>query len=360
MKLVTQVKLDTTPEQFDDLKRTLEVANAAANLISNHAWETGTFRQYDLHHALYYTVREEFGLSAQVTVRIIAKVADAYKLDRKARRTFKPHGSIAYDKRILSWRLSDQTVSIWTMNDRLRIPFLAGEHQLAMLKTMQGEADLVYRKGAFYLYQTCEVETPDPDDPDGWLGVDLGIVNIATDSDGETYSGSQVNGLRYRHARLRAKLQVKGTKSAKRLLKQRGHKESRFARDVNHCIARSLVERAKDTGRGIALEDLTGIRERITVRKAQRRQQHSWAFYDLRLKIEYKAVMAGIPVKLVNPRNTSRTCLICGCIDKRNRLTQSLFSCVSCGYSAPADHGAAINISRRVAVNQPNVATLPS
>jgi IS605 OrfB family transposase len=246
------------------------------------------------------------------------------------------------------------------VNGRLRIPFLAGEHQLAMLKMTQGEADLVYRKGAFYLYQTCEVEAPDPDDPDGWLGVDLGIVNIATDSDGEIYSGSQVNGLRHRHARLRAKLQSKDTKSAKRRLKQRRYKESRFAKDVNHCIAKGLVGRAKDTGRGIALENLKGIRERITVRKAQRRQQYSWSFYDLRQKIEYKAAIAGVPVVLVNPRNTSRTCPICGCIDKRNRPTQSLFSCVSCGHSAPADHIAATNISRRAAVNPPNAATLPS
>jgi IS605 OrfB family transposase len=149
-------------------------------------------------------------------------------------------------------------------------------------------------------------------------------------------------------------LQSKGTKSAKRLLKKRRQKERRFARQENHRIAKELVQRAKDTGRGIALEDLQGIRERVTVRKSQRRQHHVWSFFDLRQKIAYKAERAGIPLVLVDPRNTSRTCPQCGHVDRANRKSQSLFSCGSCGYSGHADHIAAVNISR-VAVNQPDV-----
>ncbi len=99
MKVIAQVKLDTTPQQADALKRTLEDANAAANNIRDHVWDTKTFRKYDLHRAGYYVVRERFNLAAQVTVRIIAKVADAYKPDRKRRRTFKPPGAMAYDTR---------------------------------------------------------------------------------------------------------------------------------------------------------------------------------------------------------------------------------------------------------------------
>ena len=116
MKLIAQVKLLPRPEQTTALWQTLEQANAACQFISSTAWETHTFRQYDLHHKCYRAVREQFGLSAQLTVRAIAKVADAYKLDRKAKRTFKPAGSIAYDDRILSWRIQNQTVSIWTVN----------------------------------------------------------------------------------------------------------------------------------------------------------------------------------------------------------------------------------------------------
>jgi putative transposase len=214
------------------------------------------------------------------------------------------------------------------------------------LKGQRGESDLCLMEGIFYLLAACEV--------DSYLGVDLGVKNIAVDSDANRYSGGQINGLRTRHCRLRSRLQSKGTKSAKRLLKKRRQKERRFARQENHRIAKELMQRAKDTGRGIALEDLQGIQERATVRKSQRRQHHAWSFFDLRQRIAYKAERAGIPLVLVDPRNTSRTCPQCGHVDRANRKSQSLFSCGSCGYSGHADPIAAVNINR-VAVNQPDV-----
>ena len=357
--MIAQVKLIPTKEQHQALLKTLESVNDAANYISECAWETKTFRQYDLHRFLYYDIRSRFALTAQIVVRVLAKVADAYKLDRKAPRTFNRHGSVAYDKRILSWKIADQFVSIWTIDGRLSIAFIAGSKQVEILQYRSGEADLIYRNGDFYLHQVCEVEEPPTNDPSEFLGVDLGIVNIAADSDGVTYSGGQVNGLRKRYSRLRAKLQSKDTKASKRLLKKRAKKERRFATHINHVISKSVVAKAKDSGRGIALEDLKGIRDRITVRKGQRRQHHSWAFNQLRQFIEYKAKLAGVFVALVDPRNSSQTCPQCGTIDKRNRPSQSLFSCVSCGFSAPADTVAAGIIAGRAAVNRPYFSPVP-
>ena len=360
MKLIAQVKLAPNPEQHDALLDTLETVNDAANYISERAWETKTFRQYDLHHLLYYDLRSRFNLTAQIVVRVLAKVADAYKAGRDTRRTFYQRGSIAYDKRILSWKIAASTVSIWTTGGRLTIPFAAGARQAELLQHLFGEADLVYCDGVFYLFQTCEVEVPPPGNPAEFLGIDLGIVNIAADSDGAVYSGAQVNGLRKRHTRLRGKLQAKGTKAAKRLLVKRSHKERRFATHVNHCISKSVVAKAKDTGRGIALEELTGIRDRVTVRRGQRRQHHSWAFNQLRQFIEYKAKLVGVLVALIDPRYTSQTCPRCGLISPSNRPSQSLFSCVSCGFSAPADTVAASIIAGRAAVNRPDFSLAPS
>jgi IS605 OrfB family transposase len=354
MKLTAKVKLTPTTEQAESLKQTLETANAACNRISAQAWEHKTFGQFNLHNLTYHATRLEFSLAAQVVVRCISKVTDAYKIDRKKQRVFSPRGSVAFDDRILTWHICKSEVSIWTVGGRQRIPFVCGDRQRELLCGQRGESDLALIDGQFYLFATCDVETPKPTDVAEYLGVDLGIVNIATDSEGNEYSGGQVNGLRKRHAKLRKRLQSKGTKSAKRLLAKRRHKESRFAKDVNHRISKELVLRAKGTGRGIALEELTGIRDRVTVRRAQRRQHNSWSFYDLRQKIEYKAQVAGVTVIAVDPRNTSRTCPVCGCVDKRNRPSQSRFSCISCGFSGHADAIAAGNISRRVAVNQPN------
>lgn len=354
MKLIAQVQLNPTDSQRDALRKTLRQANAACNHIAAWAWEHQVFRHYVLHQALYYDLRAQFGLPAQLAVRCLAKVGDAYKLDRKSQRTFQPFGGIAYDDRLLSWHVDKGEVSIGTLHGRERVPFVCGPRQRELLASRQGESDLVYVDGRFYLLATCNAIDPEPRDVEDYLGVDLGIVNLATDSDGEVHSGKTVNGLRHRHVRLRARLQSKRTKSAKQLLKRRRRKEARFARDVNHCISKTLVAKAEGTGRGIALENLKGIRERLTVRKAQRRIQHSWAFHQLQTFVAYKARRVGLPVVLVDPRNTSRTCPSCGLVDKANRPSQALFRCIQCGFSGHADTIAAENI-RRAAVNRPYV-----
>ena len=360
MKLTAKVKLQPTPEQAEYLLRTLERANEACDYISDVAWANEKFSQYPLHKLVYYDVRQRFELSAQVVIRCISKVADAYKLDKKTQRTFKPHGAIAYDSRILNWRMQDQTVSIWSIANRLNIPFLAGPRQLELLQNQRGESDLAYINGVFYLFATCNIEEPEPADVNDFLGVDLGIANIASDSDGNMHSGSQVKNVRHRHRRLRQKLQKKGTKSSRRRLKKLSGKERRFAHHTNHVISKQLVKIAQGTGRGIALEDLSGIRDRITARRKHRATLHSWSFFDLRQKISYKAQLAGVPVVLVDPRYTSQACSVCGCIDKRNRPNQANFSCVQCGFDAHADHNAAMNIRSRGVVNHPYVSDAPA
>lgn len=204
MKLTAKVKLNTDNDQYQALKETLERANDACNRISDIAWEDKTFRQFNLHKLVYTTIREQTRLTAQVVVRAIAKVADAYKLDRKTKRTFKPHAAFPYDDRILRWYTDRQSVSIWTVNGRIHVPFSAGGRQLAYLAFRQGESDLVFYKGEFYLFATCDIPDPSEKDVEGILGVDLGIVNLATSSDGDIYSGKQVEKTRSRYGRLRA------------------------------------------------------------------------------------------------------------------------------------------------------------
>ncbi len=188
------------------------------------------------------------------------------------------------------------------------------------------------------------------------LGVDLGITNLATDSTGESFSGAQVKATRNRYHKRRQTLQRVGTRSAKRRLKKLSGKEYRFQKDVNHRISKALVQKAAYTRKALVLEDLTGIRERVTVRSVNRYERHSWAFYRLRMFISYKAAWAGIPVRFVDPRNTSRTCSQCGHCEKANRQSQASFLCKQCGNCSNADINAAINISR-VAVKRPMVAT---
>jgi IS605 OrfB family transposase len=152
----------------------------------------------------------------------------------------------------------------------------------------------VYRDGKWFLFATCDIPDAAQYEPDGFAGVDLGIANIATTDDGTRHSGKRLNQVRHRNRTLCRKLQAKGTKSAKRLLRKRSRKEARFAADVNHCISKQIVTEAQRTGRGIALEDLTGIRVRVRLRKPQRVTLHSWAFAQLGQFIAYKTALAFI------------------------------------------------------------------
>jgi len=355
MKLIARLQLHPTPEQHALLKQTLEAANAACNYVSEQAWETQTFNQFVLQKLCYHDVRRQFDLGADCAVRVFAKVADAYKLDKKTQRTFKPLAAFPFNDRLVSYKLGPQVVSIWTMGGRQKMPFVTGEHQLRLLQGLRGECDLVFRKGKFFLYQTCDVEEAPEIDPDEFLGIDMGIANIATDSDGTFHQGKGVKNVRHRHRALRTKLQRRQTDSARRHLKRLSGRERRFAQNTNHVLSKQIVQTAKDTGRGIALEDLTHIRERVTARKRQRAILHSWAFDDLRQKIAYKAARAGIPVVAVDPRNTSRTCPACGHVDKANRKSQDAFLCTSCGCAGRADYFAAVEIGRRALLSAPIV-----
>ena len=232
------------------------------------AFRQHTANKFKLQKLLYRDVRERFGLSAQMAVRAIAKVCEAYKRDRRILPSFRPHGGMPYDERIYCLK-GLEAVSLLTLGGRVLVPIRLGQSQAVMLDYKRGQADLLYRDDAFYLSISVEALAPVPAKPSGFIGVDLGIVNIATTSEGESFAGNHVQSVRARFSRLRAKLQSKGTRSAKRLLKKRRRREQRFQRDVNHVVSKALVARAKGTSRGIALEDLKGMRERITVRRAQ-------------------------------------------------------------------------------------------
>ena len=187
-----------------------------------------------------------------------------------------------------------------------------------------------------------------------FIGVDLGIVNIARDSDGGKHSGEDIERVRRRHHRNRMRAQRKGTKGAKKRLKRLAAREARFRRHENHVISKGLVAKAKDTGGGIGMEDLSGIRERTTVRAKQRARHSGWAFAQLRSFVEYKANLGGVPVVLVDPRDTSRTCSECGHCETANRKTRDEFECRHCGHSEDADLNAARNIrSRAWAAHKP-------
>lgn len=357
MKLVANIRLKPTKEQEVELRATLERCNEACNWLSQQGFAAKTTRQFDMHKAFYRELRERFELTAQVAVRCIAKVADAYKIDQKTQRVFRKHAAQPYDDRILSFKPND-IVSLWVLSGRAKIAHVCGDHQRKLLAHRKGEVDLMLVRGKWYLAAVCDFDEPDLLTPDCMLGVDFGIVNIATDSLGKQHSGAAVEAYRERYARRRALLQRVGTRAAKKRLRKMGGKQRRFHKHENHCISKSIVSTAERAELGIVLEDLTHIRARAKANKEQRKRLHNWSFGQLRAFIEYKAKQAGVPCVSIDPRYTSQECGECGHIDKRNRKSQSEFRCKSCGHESNADLNAASTIAGRVAINRPMFAHL--
>lgn len=168
MKLTLKIKLLPTYEQANLLLDTMKEANTVCNAISDVAWQEKIFNNFKLHHRTYHSYKATFNLSSQMLIRQIAKVADAYKLDKKTKRTFRPLGSIAYDARIMTYK-PDNIVSLWCIGGRQKINFVC--HNPAYLPYIKGEADLVYKKGKFYLFQTVDIPEQDVDDVEEFIGV---------------------------------------------------------------------------------------------------------------------------------------------------------------------------------------------
>jgi putative transposase len=345
MKLTVQVKLLPTPEQAKQLLATMKAFNKAATRAARVGFDAGVFSPPSIQKLCYRELRERFSLSAQMAVRAIGKAAEVFRRDKAVCPEFRPTGAMTYDERILSWKGIDK-VSILTLAGRALIPFVCGEYQRGRLDRLKGQADLVYRDNTFYLYATIDTPEDAALEVKDFVGVDLGIVNLATDSTGETFSGAAVDRNRKRRATARKQYQRRGTKAAKRRLKRMAGRQRRFQTWTNHNISKRIVSKAKALGFGIVMEDLSFIRDRIeqTVGRKFRRRFGNWAFAQLRQFVNYKAQLAGVPVVTVDPRNTSRTCSRCGHCEKANRKSQASFVCLHCGFSSNADLNAAENL----------------
>jgi putative transposase len=340
VKLTLKIKLLPTDEQASLLFETMKEANAVCDAISDVAWEKKVFNNFKLHHEVYHSYKATFKLSSQILVRCIAKVADAYKLDKKTKRQFRPLGSIGYDSRIMTYKPND-IVSLWAIGGRIKIPFVC--HNRNYLPYIKGEADLVFKKGKFYLFQTVEIPEEDVVDVEEFIGVDMGLLEIAALSNGKSFNSKEINDYREKKQKVRSSLQSKGTKGCKKVLKRLAGKERTTVTIINHTISKEIVQLAKSEGKGIAIEDLKGIRFSANKKgKKFRTRVGKWSFYQLRIFLTYKCLLNGVKLIVVPPAYTSKMCHCCLHMGDRQGKK---FTCNNCNSVFDADENAANNIA---------------
>ena len=374
MKRIIQIKLLPTIEQAQALEATMRQFNKACNWVAERAFKRKLANSYALHKLYYYEVREKFNLPADIAILTFAHVAANYKRDKSKHISFRPLAAIPYRRGAFRYK-GLEFLNIKTADGKRHdIPMVMGKYQAKQFGNIKLFAELVLRKdGKWFLMATVEFEPEPPCDTNDFLGVDLGVNNLATDSDGTIHSGKDVEKVRLKCQTLKASLQSKADlaknarerKNIRKLLKRKAQRESNFRRNTNHVISKRIVEKAKDTLRNIALENLKGIRQSTQFRKPQRNKIGNWGFNQLRQFIAYKAQQVGVIVKLVNPKYTSQMCSSCEHIEKSNRLGDN-FHCKKCDLQLHADYNAALNImnrakeSLRASVNKPIIPTVYS
>ncbi|WP_414581136.1 RNA-guided endonuclease InsQ/TnpB family protein [Scytonema sp. PCC 10023] len=357
-------KLQVPIELRSEIDRTLQGFADACNQIYEVAKREKCWNTTKLHHLVYKPIRETTKLKANHVCQAIRRVIGNAKACRQPHK-FRPT-SINLDARTFEYFEELQSVGVTLMCGRKQFKLSIGNYQLALLKGQTPTAATLNKtkRGDYYINICVDL----PTDPTGKtpkvIGVDLGRRDIATTSNGKSWSGEKIQATRDRYSKVRANVQSKRTRSSRRLLRRLSGREQRFQKWLNHNISKQLVQEAKQTNSGLAFEDLTNIRESLNQKprsKTERRRTNNWAFYQLRVFVQYKANISGIPVVFAPPAYTSQTCSRCHHIHPEKDKGKSyrygkLFKCGHCGFECDADVNAALNIAALgISVNNPEV-----
>lgn len=370
MRRTIALKLHLSQEQSDALLATQAEFSRACNEAVSFAVQNRCWNRVALHHLCYYKIRDTVSsLGSQMICNSIKKVCSSYKVLKVKKSqevpyiSFKGNGSVHYDKRTYS--LKDQTLSLFSINGRIKCQFVIGDFQRDYLeKGSVKEGELIRKRNRWFFHLVLDI--PDvPFQTDGKiLAVDVGENNLATTSNGTIYGGGELRHERDKFLARRKKLQSNGSKSAKRCLKRISGIERKHVKETNHIVSKQIVTEASQLGaKAIVLEDLTNIRKRIKGNRRMRSRLHRWSWYELQQFVEYKARANGIAVVYVNPAYSSQVCSKCNCLGSRHK---HLFKCSNCGSYQHSDCNAAINllklgesvVSLTAPVNVPMVAAI--
>jgi len=352
-------KLAVIPDTEKRIEDTMRAFADACNFVAEWGRTNKESNQFILHRACYRDVRAKFGLSANLAVRAIARVAPKLAKIKTRNSVFQPT-SVDYDARIFTFDEKNWLVGITLLGGRSKFALSIGQYQRDALAGKTPKSAVLTKRGRVFF---LGIQVDDGNIPilptDKVIGVDMGLRDIAVLSDGTRFSGTKLTAQRMQRAKVRRSLQSKaarGTRTTRRncrqLLRRLKGCEARFQRHVNHEISRKIVNQAVAQNAAIAIEDLTGIRERTNKKLChkQRGLHNSWAFYQLRAFLTYKSVLAGVSLNVVDPAYTSQTCACCG---QRGKRKAKVFACTSCGVF-DADENAAKNIAQLGApVNRP-------
>lgn len=349
MILARKIKLNPTQDQAKMLLETVKQYEQAINMPLKVGHKNKISNGTELHKLTYYDLREKTQLPSQLVCSARCKATESLKSIRSKTKgkfdTKQPKSKkfpvIRYDRN--SCGITPTSVKLATISGRIEIPMLKNPLMKDEWNKVERTCELQYRKhkNEWYLIVFVNIEEPKPSG-DKVLGIDRGCKHVAATSANEFYDSKHLRKVKGKYKYLRHRLQSKGTKSAKRLLKKISGKENRFVKDTNHCISKKILAQPYDV---FVLEKLE-IKKSKKLGKKFNSILAGWSWFQLEQFLTYKAKLLGKRIEHVDARYTSQKCSSCGHIERGNRQSQSHFCCRSCGFQLNADLNAARNIKQ--------------
>ena len=359
VRVQVEMPADAEASMLDLQSRVTAAYNEAASVAFNDPSIKGAVQ---LHHAVYARLRETYSLKAQFVCNVqrlaMGSVAAVRKRAVKGKKTSCPSSKrlpIPYDANTMSLRPDRGEVTLATDGKRLKLS-VKKHKRLAYYDGWSCDSGKLSRdhKGRWWLSLTLTKEEQEAKPSNDIVGCDRGIVVPAALSNGKTIGDPHWHTVDRRYFQSTRSLQSKGTRSAKRRLRQRSGKWQRFRTWCDHNVSKHVLDQMK-MGQTLALEDLTNIRLRATrFRKDTRRRMHAWSFRRQQDMMAYKAPEYGVAILFVDARYTSQRCSKCGHTSRANRPSRERFSCLKCGHREHADINAAKNIAANGAATQNN------
>ena len=341
-----------------DIINTIEGFNEITNFCLRVGFESNTFNKNDLHKLTYYEIRGESDLQSSLVCCARDQASEMLKREKLKRLPFKKEfSSIRYNQRTFSFK--DGIISLSTIEGRKKIVPNIPKY---FSKYLSGEIKSIvifYKNNRIFGRMITEVQTPDKIEVKNVLGIDRGIINPVVTSNNQFFNSKNIRRVKGKYTWLKAKLQSKGTRSAKRHLRKLSGREKRFVPNANHILSKTIVNMPFEA---FALERLKVRRTKKQGRKFNKKLG-TWAFKQFQTFLEYKAENLGKTIVLVNCRYTSQVCSNCGYHSKSNRKG-IIFKCLKCSFSLHSDLNASRNITElgkalfsRLSVNEPIVAS---
>jgi putative transposase len=345
------MRLKPTPEQSAALLETVEQFTVSFNRVCQTGWRLQEGNAYKLHHATYRSCKDGNTLVSDLHIQARQKASEAVKsaiaLQKKGRRVSQPKSTFCpprFNSRTFAVNWESGIANLSTTQGRQKMPFKLPPYAAYAVGCDTATADLIRKKGKWYLHVVVELPDIEFADNRKAIGVDLGVSRPAVTSDNRFHGKRHWKEVEKRTFRLKRALQANGSKSARRHLRNLAGRQQRFRRDCDHVLSKRILE-GVEAGTTVVIENLTDIRKRAKMRHGeQSRRLHAWSFAQLRSFLEYKAENVGVAVTAIDPRHTSQRCNKCGYTSRSNRRNQSDFRCRECGHKCNADLNASKNI----------------